>query len=368
MSRALSRKQALLLGLVVLVGLALGTWALFQIGGRQRLWAETFELRAGFTHANGIDKGTPVRFRGVDAGQVVAIDLPTSDDPEGKVYVRLRLDRKFQPLLTGDSKARVLNEGMLGGRLINIEPGKDRTRRLDDGDELAVVEAKDLTDIMTQASQTLQEIRDSNGTLAKLLKSDEAHKEVIGLVKETQQLVKQGQQTFAEGRETLREGKEALAAVKQDAEAIKRLPLIRGYIEDADGLIFRPDRNGDRRVYATQDLFEPGRAVLTDPGRMHLNNLGSWIDAGKLKGSDVVVVSYADPTSTELPSVTARSLTLKQSEAVANYLKEHLRAHRTGWFSSRDVTPLGLGLSPPPVPEREPLSPNRTEIPVFAPK
>jgi phospholipid/cholesterol/gamma-HCH transport system substrate-binding protein len=367
-SHALSRKQALLLGLVVLAGLALGAWALFQIGGRQRLWAETFELRAGFNQANGIDRGTPVRFRGVNAGQVVGLELPGADQPDGKVYVRLRLDRKFQSLLTADSKARVLSEGMLGGRLINIEPGKDLSRRLGDGDELAVVEAKDLTDIMAQASQTLQEIRDSNGTLSKLLKSDEAHQEVVGLVKQTQQLVKQGQQTFAEGRDTLREGKEALAAVKQDAEAIKRLPLIRGYVEDANGLIYRPDRNGDRRVYASNNLFEPGRAILTDEGRMHLNNLGSWIEGGKLKGSEVVVVSYADSASPDLPPAAAQNLTLRQSEAVAEYLKEHLKAHRTGWFSSRNVTPLGMGHTPPPVPEREPLSPNRTEILVFTPK
>ncbi len=368
MSRSLSRRQAVLLGFVVLAGLLIGAWALFRIGGRRQMWAETIELKAGFADASGIAAGTPVRFRGIDAGRVIAIELPDADAADGKVYVRLQIDKKFQPLLGADSKARLVNEGMLGGRLINIEPGKDRLHRLANGDELAVAQTRDIGDIMTEASQTLQEIRDSNGTLAKLLKSDEAHREVIGLVKETQQLVKQGQQTFAQGQDALREGKEALTAIKQDAEAIKKLPLIRGYIEDPQALIYRPDQNSDRRTFASEHLFEPGTAALSELGRYHLTNLGPWVEAGKVKGSEMVVVSYADPGSPNLPAASAQTLTQKQSEAVLSFLKEHFHAQRTSWFNGRKVAAIGMGVNSPPVPEREPMSPNRTEIYLFTPR
>src|SRR6059058_2766915 len=150
MTRSLSRAQALLLGLVVLAGLALGTWALFEMGDRPRLFGETVELRAGFVSANGIDKGTPVRVRGVEAGQVVRIDLPDELNPDGKVVLRLRIDKKFVPMLGADPTVRVLNEGVLGGRVLNIDPGKDRSRRLADGDEIAAAEAPDMTDVMQQ--------------------------------------------------------------------------------------------------------------------------------------------------------------------------------------------------------------------------
>src|SRR5262249_12535895 len=180
----------------------------------------------------------------IDAGQVVAVELPPADDPQGKVYVRLRLDRKFQGLIPTDSKAQVLNEGMLGGRLINIVPGKE-TGRLNNGDEIAVAEARDLTDLMTEAGPTLREIRDSQGNLAKLPKSDEAHKEVVALVRDTQQMVRKGQDTFDQSQQVLKEGKEALATLKQDAEAIKRLPIIRGYVEDVNAMLYRPDQNSD---------------------------------------------------------------------------------------------------------------------------
>src|SRR5262245_44022969 len=196
------------------MGIVLGGWAIFTVGARQGLFADTFELRAGFSQVHGLDKGTPVRVRGMDAGQVVGIDLPPADDPQAKVYVRLRLDRKFRELIPTDSRARVMNEGVLGGRLINIDPGKARGSHLNDGDEIAVIEPQDLADIMQEASKTLQEIRDSNGTLAKLVKTDDAHKEVMKLVQETQQMVKKGQDTFEKTQEALRDGKEALATVK----------------------------------------------------------------------------------------------------------------------------------------------------------
>jgi phospholipid/cholesterol/gamma-HCH transport system substrate-binding protein len=367
-SRSLSRYQAVILGLVVLAGIAAGGWAVFKIGGRQGLFAETFELRAGFAEANGIGPGTPVRVRGIEAGQVVAVDLPPADDPQGKVHVQLRIDKKFQSRIPTDSQVQVLNEGMLGGKVISIVPGKEPTR-FSDGDEIAVAQTRDLGDLMTEAGQTLREIRDSQGTLGKLLKSDEAHKEVLKLVQDTQQMVKKGQDTFDQGQQVLKEGKEALAALKQDAEAIKKLPLIRGYVtEDANALLYRPDQNSDRRIYAAMHLFEPGTATLSDMGRAHLSGLAPWFEAGKVKGSELVVVTYADPTSTELPSAAAQTLTLRRSEAVVNFLHDTMKAHKTGWWSSRKMTALGMGQNPPPLPEHEPMVPDRTEIFVFSPR
>ena len=130
--------------------------------------------------------------------------------------------------------------------------------------------------------------------------------------------------------------------------------------EDINALLYRPDQNSDRRIYATQHLFEPGQATLSETGRTHLSNLASWLEAGKTKGSEVVIVSYADANSPELPDAAAQTLTQRQSEAVLGYLHDNLRAHRTGWVSSRKLFAVGMGHNPPPVPEREPMSPNRT--------
>src|SRR4051812_38824229 len=89
-SRALSRLQAALLGVVAVAGLALGGWGLFQIGDRRQLWTDCFTLHVGFTRLQGVGVGTPVRVRGLEAGVVTAIELSAADQPDEPLTLRLR--------------------------------------------------------------------------------------------------------------------------------------------------------------------------------------------------------------------------------------------------------------------------------------
>jgi phospholipid/cholesterol/gamma-HCH transport system substrate-binding protein len=368
----------MLLGFVVLAGLGLGAWVLFRVGDRQRLWAETADLDARFASANGIEIGTQVRVRGIEAGQVVAIRMPAEDDPDGKIRVSLRLDKKYLPSLSADAKARLLSEGVLGGRVINIEPGKDKAHRLQNGDRIEVVEAQDMAEVMQQVGLTVKEFRESNGTIMKLLKSDEAHTEAVKLIKDTQELVKQGQETFHQVQDAvhqtndvIRRGDETLASIKKSADAVSALPVLRDYVPgDEKTLLYRPDADQDRRSFAIGNLFEPGRAILTDEGKMHLNNLAPWFKTfNQAKAADVVVATYAN-YSAELAPALAQALTQRQSEVVVKFLHETVKADKTGWFwySTRKVTPLGMGQPSAAGPERDSQSQSHTDIVVFVPR
>lgn len=74
MSHSLSRSQSVALGFVVLLALALGGYGVARIADKQGFWAETTELTAGFAEAHDVTPGTPVRVRGVEAGQVLAVE------------------------------------------------------------------------------------------------------------------------------------------------------------------------------------------------------------------------------------------------------------------------------------------------------
>src|SRR5581483_78622 len=76
MSRSLSRLQAVILGVVVLTGLALATTGLYAIGSRQWLWGETFHVVVGFPQIRGVEAGTRVRVQGIDAGEVETVEPP----------------------------------------------------------------------------------------------------------------------------------------------------------------------------------------------------------------------------------------------------------------------------------------------------
>jgi phospholipid/cholesterol/gamma-HCH transport system substrate-binding protein len=344
-SRSLTRLQALLLGAVVLLGAGLGVAGLFTVGSRGWFGRDALTVRVGFADVRGVEVGTRVRIQGIDAGEVSAITPPRP--PDGQVVLHLRLKGELRELVRTDSTVQIVSEGMIGGKALEIRRGKDAgaaTAR--DGDLLRSEPSTDLADVLGQVSQALKGIGAGEGTLGKLARDPRAYDALLAL---------------------LMQGKDAAAAFQQDAEALKKLPLVGGYVEDPVALLVRPKCERNARPFAEEDLFEPGRAVLTAQGRQHLDGLAGWLEGMKHKGSEVVVVAYADPARKATPQA-ARAVTTRQSEAVCDYLKKQHGTHKMGWFSSRKVTPLGMGLQPPPTPETKPLPPARVEVIVFVPQ
>src|SRR5207248_9033737 len=94
-SHSLSRWQAAVLGLVVVAALGLGGYGVARIADKQGIWADTVEVTAGFPEAHDVTPGTPVRVRGVDAGQVVSVEYPDHDGPNAEVTVRMRIQAKY---------------------------------------------------------------------------------------------------------------------------------------------------------------------------------------------------------------------------------------------------------------------------------
>jgi phospholipid/cholesterol/gamma-HCH transport system substrate-binding protein len=345
LSRSLSRLQALVLGLVVLIGISLAAVGLFAVGSRGWYGQDALTIRAGFPSVRGVEVGTRVRVQGLDAGEVVALRPP--EQPGGPVVLRMRLRGEFRRLVRSDSAAQIVSEGMIGGKVIEILPGKsaDSAPATEDA-LLASAPSAELGDVLGDVRSTLSGIREGEGTLGKLARDPQAYDALLTLLKQ---------------------GTETMSSVQRDADAIKRLPVVGSYVEDATELLVRPHCERNQRYFAEADLFEPGRAVLTAQGRDNLNALAPWLAGMKHKGSEVVVVSYADPRTAPSPAV-ARTLTRQQSEAVCDYLKTQHAVQKMGWFSSRRVTPLGMGVAPPPVPVVEPLPPARVEVLVFVPQ
>jgi phospholipid/cholesterol/gamma-HCH transport system substrate-binding protein len=350
LSRSLSRLQALVLGLVVMAGIGLAAVGIFTVGSRGWYGQDSLHIRAGFASVRGVEVGTRVRVQGMDAGEVVALLPP--ERPGGLVVLRMRLRGEFRPLVRTDSAAQIVSEGIIGGKVIEILPAKTSGDTATSGETvsedalLASAPSAELGDVLGEVSSTLAGIRGGEGTLGKLARDPQAYEALLALLKQST---------------------DTMSSVQRDADAIKRLPVVGKYVEDATELLVRPHCERNRRWFAEADIFEPGRAALTAQGRALLDDLGPWLDGMKHKGSEVVVVSYSDPRTAPSPAV-ARTLTRQQSESVCDYLKTQLAAQKMGWFSSRKVTPLGMGVLPPPEPEAEPLPPARVEVLVFVPQ
>jgi phospholipid/cholesterol/gamma-HCH transport system substrate-binding protein len=342
MSRSLSRIQALVLGVAVLVGISLAAVALFAVGSQQWPLGATFTVSVGFANIRGVEEGTRVRIQGMDAGDVTRVELPSQ--PGQDVVLFLRLDGRFRHLLCADASAEIVSDNMMGGKVIEIDPGKSK-EPLPDNAVLAARTSPGLNDLVGESSNVLKGVGEGKGTLGKLVKDEDAYRELV---------------------ELLRQSRAAATTMRQDADAIKAMPVIRNYVTDAHKELYRPDCDCQRQWVSSEQLFEPNRAVLTAMGKQRLDGVATWLNGLKQKGSEVVVASYAAPGS---DAETARALTQKQSAAVCDYLTQKHKVQRMGWFKwSRKVTPVGCGTDAPPANTKEKLPVPRVEVLVFVPQ
>jgi phospholipid/cholesterol/gamma-HCH transport system substrate-binding protein len=190
-------------------------------------------------------------------------------------------------------------------------------------------------------------------------------RDLVGAIRSIKDTADTGKEALVQSKKVLAKVEEALTGLQQTIDASKKLPIVRGYVEDPVKLLVRADAERNRKVLAETDLFEAGRAELTAGGRARLDEVGRWMNRLKHPGSDVVIAAYADPGKA-LPA--AKEVTRQQAEAVANYLKDKHRVESMGTFSrSRKVTPLGMGAQPAPQPEAG-LPPARVEMLVFVPQ
>jgi phospholipid/cholesterol/gamma-HCH transport system substrate-binding protein len=387
-SRSLSRLQAVLLAVVALTGLVLGAVGLFAAGSRH--WVgDAFHVRAGLPDIGGVEVGTRVRVQGLDAGEVEAIELPA--EPGGPVLLRLRVAGRFRPLVGSDARVEIANESVLSGKVVRIVPGTPGAPRAAEDAVLAGQPGVELTESLVQAATRLNriltnvdavvgDVQAGKGTLGRLARDEALYKELTGTltqVNEALREVRQGEGTvgqllkskeaYGEAVKSLQEVRQMVTSVKQNADAIKALPVVRSYVKDPNRDLIRPASKRYRKWFAEGDLFEPGRAVLTDRGRRRLDEGAGWLNEHKEAGSDVVVAAVADPAQN---AEFAEALTRKQSEVVADYLRDNHKVHRMGfWFwDNRPVRAVGCGTNPPPVPETERLPAAHVELLVFVPQ
>jgi phospholipid/cholesterol/gamma-HCH transport system substrate-binding protein len=113
-----SAVRDLVVGIFVLCGLAAIAYLSFQLGGASYAGPGGLTVHAEFDEVGGLSQRAAVVIGGVKVGQVVRIGL----DPENyRAKVTMDLDRSLK--LPEDSSASVVTQGVLGDKLVAIEPG-----------------------------------------------------------------------------------------------------------------------------------------------------------------------------------------------------------------------------------------------------
>jgi phospholipid/cholesterol/gamma-HCH transport system substrate-binding protein len=143
----------MMVGLFVIAGLALFTTGLFMIGNRHEAWARHVELYTDFSDVSGIVPGAKVQVAGMDAGEVLGMEVPMA--PPAKFRVKLRINEKLSGLVRTDSVVTVGQEGVVGNRFLEIGAGSAQAPAVATGATLKGTEPTDLSALVELAKGTI---------------------------------------------------------------------------------------------------------------------------------------------------------------------------------------------------------------------
>lgn len=180
-------KMELKVGIFVFLGLVILVVFILSLGGF-KTWTSGYRVNFNFGFINGVKIGAPVRFAGVDVGEVKEIRFVFVPQQEKtKVVVDCWVKREVK--IPIDSTIWVNTLGLLGEKYIEIMPGKDYNKLLGVHEELSgqdPVPMNEITELAKRIARNVDEciikIKNKEGTLGKLLYDDTVYDQLEALV------------------------------------------------------------------------------------------------------------------------------------------------------------------------------------------
>ncbi|HST11638.1 MAG TPA: MlaD family protein, partial [Terriglobales bacterium] len=148
------------IGVFVVGGLVLLGIGMFLIGDRHQLFARHIEYYSEFVNLAGLTKGAKVRVAGMDAGQVLAIEVP--DSPPSRFRVKWKINAKLGGLVRTDSVATIGTEGLVGGTFLSIRSGSAEGQ---EAAALATIPSKEPTELSDMLASGADMINDVHGSI-----------------------------------------------------------------------------------------------------------------------------------------------------------------------------------------------------------
>jgi phospholipid/cholesterol/gamma-HCH transport system substrate-binding protein len=154
------KNHNVVVGIFVTAAIVLFGVCLFLIGNQHKAFNRHVVFYTNFQSVDGLPKGATVRVDGMDAGEVVNIQIPAG--PAQKFRLKMNVEDRLHGLIREDSLVTVETEGLVGDKFLLIHSGTARAPEAPAESTLASKEPFDITKmleqaqgIMTQASSTI---------------------------------------------------------------------------------------------------------------------------------------------------------------------------------------------------------------------
>lgn len=183
--------QKIRIGVFTVAGILLFVTGIFLIGAKKNMFGDTFMLYGTFKNVGGLQVGNNIRFAGITVGTIEEISIVS----DTLIRVDMRMKEKVRPFLKTDALATIGSDGLMGDKLITINSGSaNEVRLLNNGSRIMTANPVDFDRVISQftnvagnaeiitrelAGMAVQ-IRQGNGTISKLLYTDDLSSSLEG--------------------------------------------------------------------------------------------------------------------------------------------------------------------------------------------
>ena len=165
----MNKTKTLQLGLFGTIGATCFFALLFTLGVNKHWFNRQIELRAVFRTVGGLYEGADVRLTGYTIGEVKSIEI----ESDSSALVVLRVRKKYARFIHTTSRARIASDGLIGSKLISIEPPADggNAPPVKDKDYLEAISPMDTKKVLSSAEDIAANLGEATEELGVLIRN-----------------------------------------------------------------------------------------------------------------------------------------------------------------------------------------------------
>ena len=174
-----------------------------NIKNDKNISTEKYTLKTYLQSASGLRKGSLIWLAGIEVGNVSQVNISPSKDANRAVEVIMRIEKKYQNAIRGDSEATLGSIGLLGDKYIDISRGSETHAILSENGEVPssvdadikriIQNSNDLVanlgDLVDKINEITGKVNVGQGTLGRLINDPTMFKNLNEASGELQELV-----------------------------------------------------------------------------------------------------------------------------------------------------------------------------------
>jgi phospholipid/cholesterol/gamma-HCH transport system substrate-binding protein len=284
--RTFEWRQARVVALIV-IGALLLVYGMIRVGDVFDVFATRYEVVTLIPSVLGLREGAPVTLAGQRIGQVKKIEFIPVHAKTGanNLAVTLAIADDVKDQIRADSRAFLRTQGLLGDKLVDIEPGTPGAAILQPGDTLEAGRSLDLESFLTQAAAALDTanlivadlrfmthgIAGGTGTVGRLLNDEQLYQRMVDATEGLQSTLRH-----------INDSKGTLGRLIRDPLLYERMGSAVGRV-DSLGTMLLYGSNSISRLLRTDSLYTNllGTTASADSAMSNLQAFVQGITAGQ---------------------------------------------------------------------------------------